>query len=118
MLILALQIFQVLPLKNYFCNTKMSLGPNLVSLGHRPPRGTPERVTIKNPSSLGSVDKVVLSNGRVTRVMKIFEIHGFAFETGIISLHVRYIWNDNFCSGRCFAIISMFAAVFGYLWFW
>ena len=39
---------------------------------------------------LGPVEKVVLSNGRVNRVMKIFEVHGFAFKTGTISLNVGY----------------------------
>ena len=46
--------------------------------------------SIENPANLefeGGI--VVLGNGRVTRVMKIFEVHLFAFAAGHVTLHVR-----------------------------
>ena len=73
-------------------------GPIIESLGHRPPRDQDMMYTsIQNPNThpVDTGDIVVLSNGRVSRVMKIFEIHLFAFAVGKVTLHVRT--NNSFC---------------------
>ena len=80
-------------------------GPIIESLGHRPPRDQDMMYTsIQDPNThpvdTGDTEEttgdiVVLSNGRVSRVMKIFEIHLFAFAVGKVTLHVRT--HNSFC---------------------
>ena len=83
-------------------------GPLLTFLGHPPPRQDKDifgsdlsRAPILDPSTLDSIpENVILSNGRVKKLMQIFEIRGFAFQTGTITFHVRlksnpFFWNKT-----------------------
>ena len=65
-------------------------------LGHAPPRGTEVYLTqpiLSNPSTLSQRNvTVVFGRGRVSKPLKIFMVHGFAFETGTINLHVSHVY--------------------------
>ena len=76
----------------------LSTGPQLTFFGHPPPRDHKRigdyfdlsKATISNPSIGDTPENVILSNGRVNKLMKILEVRGFAFETGTITIHVRF----------------------------
>ena len=68
------------------------------SIGHAPPRGSfAERVSIADYAALAPPPTyVILRNGRVSRLMKILEIRGFAFSPGTLIVRVSLFTLSKF----------------------
>ena len=57
---------------------------------------------LENPLDLEMIENIVLANGRVNKMMKVYAIHGFAYDTGNITMHLY----RGVCANGIFDIMS------------